>query len=113
MANARGGIVLNPENEFERAVMDLVKTHRAKSQVYGGSDPYANFYMGAMMSDTTPLRQVEALKNKHEAALQLWYSRHQDFASDPDATTGSDDAMLDRAVYSIIALVLYRRSMAQ
>jgi hypothetical protein len=101
-------IMLDPRSEFERALMSLVKTHREKSKGYGSeSDPFQNFLDNAWMNGVSPLLACEVLLNKHQSFLRQWRTRAD--RADPTHTEGSDDAMLDRAVYSVIALCLYRR----
>jgi hypothetical protein len=101
-------VTLNPDSEFERALTSLVKTHREKSKGYGSeSDPFQNFYDNAWMNSISPLLACEVLLNKHQSYLRQWRTRAD--RADPGHTEGSDDAMLDRAVYSVIALCLYRR----
>jgi hypothetical protein len=108
-------ITLDPDSEFERALMSLVKTHRVKSKGYGSeSDPYQNFLDNSWMNSVSPLLACEILLNKHQSFLRQWRARTHNTAVVTATemvphTDGSDDAMLDRAVYSVIALCLYNR----
>jgi hypothetical protein len=110
-------ITLNPDSEFERALVSLVKTHREKSEGYGSSDdPFQNFLDNSWMNSITPLHACEVLLNKHQSFLRQWRARTHNTAVVTATemvphTEGSDDAMLDRAVYSVIALCLYRREL--
>lgn len=106
-------LVLNPDDEFESVLIDILKMHRKKAAVYGTEeDAMQNFYDGAYMTGTTPLRQCEALANKHNAALKQWFAKEPRSAFDPASTKTSDDAMIDRPVYTVLATVLYRRMKA-
>jgi hypothetical protein len=108
-------IMLDPRSEFERALMSLVKTHREKSKGYGSeSDPFQNFLDNSWMNSVSPLLACEILLNKHQSFLRQWRARTHNTAVVTATemvphTDGSDDAMLDRAVYSVIALCLYNR----
>lgn len=111
MGKTKTDIILDPTNEFEAALIDIVQTFRAKSVGYAGEDdPFFNFVEAARSLGTTPLRQGEALLAKHSAALRKWWQSEPAVARNPTATSFSDDGYLDRAVYSIILLVLYQRT---
>jgi hypothetical protein len=104
-------LVLNPDDDFEAVVIDILKMHRKKSAQYGtDADPLDNFTVGAFSTSSTPLRYLENLLAKHSGAIRNWFSRQPDHTVDPVKTAGSNDGYIDRAVYSIIACVLYRRS---
>ena len=108
---ATNPVILNPDDEFEGVLVDIVKLHRKKSQAYGtDSDPLDNFTVGAFATNTTPLRYLEALLAKHSGAIRNWFRREVDYSRDPQPTAASSDGYIDRAVYSVIACVLYRRS---
>jgi hypothetical protein len=103
-------LVLNPDDEFEAVLLDMIKMHRKKSVAYGSDeDPFHNFYDSADMAETTPLRECESFMRKHLAALKNWWRSEQTVTMNPVPNRYSDDGYLDRAVYSVIALVLYRR----
>jgi hypothetical protein len=103
-------ITLNKESEFERALISLVQTHREKSKGYGSpKDPFQNFLDNAWMNSIPPLLACEVLLNKHQSFIRQWRERTLVSGKSSPHTEGSDDAMLDRAVYSVIALCLYRR----
>jgi hypothetical protein len=97
------GIVLDPDDEFESALMSLVEHHREKALEYGGEDAYQNILDIADMESLTPLQACDVLLAKHQAFLKGWKTRGTATAS------YVDDAYLDRAVFSVISLVLYRR----
>lgn len=101
-------ITLNPDNEFEAALANIVAMHRVKGEQYGSKqDPLQNFYDSAEALSESPLFACEALLQKHQSRLKKWFAlpRNRRKTSDP----GVDDAFLDRAVYAVIALVLYQR----
>lgn len=116
---------LDPKDEFESVLIDLVQFQRTKRAQYGSDQDFLwNFYEIGRASNLTPLRAGEVLKNKHESALRKWW---QDFdedqardrmigsfegPADPLPTGASDDAYMDRAVYGILLLILYRRTNA-
>lgn len=104
-------LVLNPDDEFEAVLVDIVKTYRKKTASYGeeAGDPLWNFIVGAEATNSTPLRFCESLLAKHSMALRQWFKRVPDATVNPAHTTTSNDGYLDRAVYSILANVLYRR----
>jgi hypothetical protein len=90
--------------EWYDAVMSASNMHLQKSKVYGDKvDPYMNFKLGAIITHTTPLDQGEALMAKHQSAITLWRGRELPH------NEASDDSYIDRAVYGIINLILYRR----
>jgi hypothetical protein len=101
---------LDPDDEFEAAVIDIVKTYREKSKGYAiGGEPFFNFVEGARQRNTTPLRQGEALLAKHTTALSTWWAGEPLSTRNPIPSSFSDDAYTDRAVYSVILLCLYKR----
>lgn len=104
-----GHIKLNPEDEFEAVLIDIVNMHREKSKAYGtDKDALWNFYDGAARLGLHPLIVCEAYRTKHESALANW---RQELRNNGTAahTRYSDDGHLDRAVYDILSLVIYRR----
>ncbi len=95
-------LLLSDNDPFERVLIDMTKTHRLKSQGYGTvTDPFQNFRDIAYNTGCTSRQACEALLNKHHAALKQW----QIAGRSPNRT--SDDAYLDRAVYAVIAKILY------
>lgn len=96
---------LDPKNEFEAAVMQIVETHRVKAKQYGrDGEDHQNFYDIADLEACSPLQACDNLLAKHISFLKQ--HKWRDGESDPNYVA---DAYLDRAVYSLIALVLYRR----
>jgi hypothetical protein len=105
-------LTLNPADEFESVLIDMASTYRKKGAHYGDKDgdPLWNFNAGAEVTNTTPQRYVESLMAKHSMALRQWFKRVTNSTVNPKPTVASDDAYMDRAVYAVIANVLYRRS---
>lgn len=105
-------LVLNPDDEFESVLVDMVKTYRRKGANYGeeDGDMLWNLLAGAEVTNQTPLRYVEALMAKHSMALRQWFSRVPEALQNPKPTSTSNDAYMDRALYAVIAQVLYQRS---
>lgn len=107
---AKPTITLDSANEFEAVLIDIVSMHRIKAASYGSdSDPMYNFVIGGDATNQTPLRYGEALMQKHSGAIRQWFGRHQDPKTNPKHTPTSDDGFLDRAVYAVLQLALYRR----
>jgi hypothetical protein len=103
-------LTLDSSSEFESALVEILKMHRIKSAAYGTSDdPLQNFTIGGSATNQTPLRYGETLLQKHAGALQLWFRRQPDWTVNPEHSPTADDGFLDRAVYGILQLVLYRR----
>jgi len=97
-------ITLDPSSEFEAALMSVVRMHREKSKIYGTEeDALWNFYDGAQRLNTTPLDVCISYATKHESALRRWMNGNR------KKTKASDDAALDRAVYAILFLIIYKR----
>lgn len=96
---------LRPDDEFEAALIRMVEMHRFKAGVYGSDDdPFQNFYTAAVHLATTPLAAAIMFHGKHEAKLTKWLQDDQ-----PDGAPGMEDMFIDRAVYSVIELVLWER----
>jgi hypothetical protein len=95
--------------EWYAAVKSASEMHLVKSKMYGHTDPYENFYIGAGLTGMSVLEQGEALMAKHQAALSLWRIRYAG-PGDPELTSAAADGYIDRAVYAIINLILFRRT---
>jgi len=98
---------LDLENPFEAVLAKMVETHRAKAKDYAGEDhPNQNFYDSAYQLDLTAGHSVESLIATKQARLrillpQLWHG------GDKPANEGIADTLLDRAVYSVIAMTIW------
>lgn len=99
---------LNLDNAFEYQVMEVVAMFRQKNAQYAGdsADVEQAFVDIAADAGTTPLDACETLGAKHRLSIKR-------FMKDRRRSTYSDDGFLDRAVYAIHALCLYRREVNQ
>jgi hypothetical protein len=98
-------LVLNPDDEFDAILIDLKRMHAKKAKQYGTeSDPHDNFYDGAIRLHTTPLDVCLTYATKHESALRKWLDGDR-----LHETAASNDAVIDRTVYAILFMILYRR----
>jgi len=101
----KGAIVLDPEDEFERIVSEMVEMHRTKSKAYGArGDKLQNFYNIADAQGIGPLTACEHLAAKHASVIREYVNDEG-----APATKYTDDAFLDRAVYSVLSKILYER----
>jgi hypothetical protein len=98
---------LNPDDPFEAVLIKAAETHRAKGADYAGDDhPNQNFYDAAYQLGGTGGHSVETLIATKQARLRvllpkLWKG------SDGPRNEGIEDTLLDRAVYSIIAVTIW------
>lgn len=100
-------ITLDPNSEFEAALIDMVRMHREKAAAYGtDKDPMQNFYNIAGITFATPLQACEVLLAKHASVVK-------GFLESGKIDKYSDDAFLDRAVYGVLSMVLYAREKAE
>ena len=102
--NTSETLALDASDEFEGVVMEIVKLHRQKAIQYGaaGGDPLQNFYDNSAATGLSPRTCCEVLLGKHASQIKK-------YLLDGVHTAGTDDAYHDRAVYSILALILYMR----
>ena len=101
-------MMLNPKDEFEAAIMEIVATHREKAKYYGSErDSMQNFYNIAGITFCGPLQACEVLMAKHGSVIKDWVG------SENESNPYTDDAYNDRAVYGVLAKVLYKRHKAQ
>ena len=102
-------ITLDPENDFEAVMISMVQKHREKSADYSGDEhPNQNFYDSARQLALTGGHSVEQLIATKQARLRILLPR---FWKDQDTTPlneGIVDTLLDRAVYSVIAVTIWK-----
>jgi hypothetical protein len=98
-------ITLDPSDEFERKLIEMVKLSRLKRHDYAGDDdPWQNFYDSAEQVNDTAGKSVETLIGTKQARLrQLLFKNRQ------PKNESVRDTILDRAVYSVIALCIFDR----
>ena len=103
---AQKKITLDPDNEFESAIIEIVSMHRAKAEHYASDhDPCGNFGEIAKAEDITPLQACHHLGAKHRNQAKRFVN--EGLAA--ERTSYTDDAFLDGAVYGVLDLILYRR----
>jgi hypothetical protein len=101
-------LTLNPEEAFDAVLIKMVETHRAKRQDYAGDDhPNQNFYDVAYQLGLTPGHSVESLIATKQARLRILLPRLWKKTKLKPANEGIADTLLDRAVYSVIALTIW------
>lgn len=101
--------VLNPDDPFERVIMDMVATNRRKRADYAvDGSPWSNF------DDTANALGIEGFTpgdsvnfNIEQKSARLRSLRKNGRMSDPRNESVAD-TYLDRSVYSVIALAMYR-----
>lgn len=100
-------LTLNPENPFEAVLIQMVQTHRKKKKDYAGAGhPNQNFYDTAVQLGLFGGHSVEALIATKQARLKVLLPQFWNEGSSP-ANEGIEDTLLDRAVYSVIALTIW------
>jgi hypothetical protein len=97
-------IELDPADPFEAALIRMVHTNRRKRNDYTvdpKAGPFWNFEQTAAQVGTTPRMVVEMnIAQKQARLCALWTSGRE------PANEAVDDTILDRAVYSVIALAM-------
>lgn len=100
-------IELNPENAFESALIKMVEIHRLKQLDYSGKDhTNQNFYDSAYQLGLTGGHAVENLISTKQARLRVLLPDLWNGVRTP-ANEGIADTLLDRAVYSVIAMTIW------
>lgn len=106
-------LTLNPDDEFERVLIQLAETHRLKSKDYGArGDKLQNFYNMAAAEGISPLTACRHVSAKHRSVIKeylLATERFELVGEHPAHTRATDDAFLDDAVYGVLAKILYDR----
>lgn len=107
-------ITLDPSNDFEAVLIKMVQTSRAKRADYAGDGaedhPWQNFYDSAYQLSSTAGHSVETLIGTKQARLRVllpkfWATYGQDGSAPKNEPIV--DTLLDRAVYSVIAVCLW------
>jgi len=98
---------LDPNDAFEAVLIKMVETSRAKRKDYAGEDhPWQNFYDSGYQLGLTAGHSVEQLIATKQARLRVLLPAHwKDGAG--AVNEGIEDTLLDRAVYSVIAICLW------
>lgn len=101
-------IDLNSENAFEATLIKMVEMHRRKAKDYVGEDhPNQNFYDTAYQLGLTGGHGVEALISTKQARLRVLLPGLWGRTTTGPANEGIEDTLLDRAVYSVIAMTIW------
>lgn len=107
-------ITLDPSNDFEAVLIKMVETSRKKRADYAGEGeddhPWQNFYDSAYQLGLTAGHSVETLIGTKQARLRvllpgMWKAVGKD--SGVPKNEPIEDTLLDRAVYSVIAVCLW------
>jgi len=97
---------LSYDDPFESILIKMAAVHRRKSQDYTGggeADSLQNFIDSAYQLSLTPGEAIELLISTKQARLRVLLPNHLSKTGKP-ANEGIEDTLLDRAVYSVIAL---------
>lgn len=104
-------ITLNLDNPFEAALQKMVETHRAKGADYAGEreadHPNQNFYDTAYQLGLTGGHSVETLIATKQARLRVLLPKLWQGGDGP-LNEGIEDTLLDRAVYSVISMTIWK-----
>lgn len=104
-------ITLDPDNDFEAVLIKMVRTSRAKRADYAGDGeedhPWQNFYDTAYQMSSTAGHSVETLISTKQARLRILLSKLWRRAGGGPKNEPIEDTLLDRAVYSVIALCIW------
>lgn len=98
-------VVLNPDNAFEAALINMVRTYRRKNHDYAQHDNWSSNFedVANQMGFEHPVLAADALIAVKQARLRsLAYN-----GVDPE-NEGVIDTYEDRAVYAVIALALLK-----
>lgn len=100
-------VTLDPDNDFEAVLIKMVETHRKTAKDYAGNDhPNQNFYDSSYQLGQTGGHSVEGLIATKQARLRVLLPNHWSGKGKPQ-NEGIEDTLLDRAVYSVIALTIW------
>lgn len=104
-----GELVLNPEDPFERVLIDMVETNRRKRKDYAiDGSPFSNFDDTAQAMGIDGFAAVDsALFNIHQKLARLRSLRLNGRTNDTQ-NEAVVDTYLDLAVYGVIALAIHR-----
>lgn len=103
-ADSKPALELDPNDPFEAVLYDIITTNRKKRKDYAGDgDPFQNFKDSAYQINSTAGMAAEHLIAVKQSRLRTVLTPGREVQNESAA-----DTILDRAVYSIIALALYR-----
>jgi hypothetical protein len=100
-------VELNADNDFEAVLIEMVELHRRKAQDYASpGEENSNFRDTAHQLNMTSGHSVELLIATKQARLRVLLPKHWKKEGAP-ANEPIQDTLLDRAVYSVIALTIW------
>lgn len=99
-------VTLNPDIPFEAVLIKMVETHRAKAKDYTDGDSLQNFIDEAYQTGLTPGDCLEVMISVKQGRLRVLLPKR--FGDDKPANEPIEDTILDRAVYSVLALEAYQ-----
>lgn len=100
-------VTLDPEDPFEKVLIDMVRTNRRKRKDYAvDSDVFSNFRSTAGWTKTGR-PEWSALFNVAQKLARLQSLAENGRLNEP-ANEAVEDTFLDLAVYSVIAYAIYR-----
>lgn len=109
MSGAGDSLTLDPSNPFEAVLADMLAMHRKKARDYAGdAHPNANFYHSGAQIGLTAGHSVEQLIATKQARLRVLLPNFWASEDDIPANESIEDTLLDRAVYSVLAMTIYR-----
>lgn len=97
-------VTLDPDDPFDSILIDMVRINRAKRNDYAGQDWWTqNFIDSAYMTNTTPGHSCEILIGTKQSRLRTLLKPAVKAKNE-----SIEDTIMDRAVYSVIAVGIYR-----
>lgn len=102
-------VSLNPDDPFERVIIDMVETNRRKRADYAvDGSPWSNFDDVANSLGITGFAPVDSANFNIEQKSARLRSLRKNGRMDDPANESVADTYLDRAVYSVIALAMHK-----
>lgn len=97
-------ITLDPDDPFDSILIDMVRINRSKRSDYAGQDWWTqNFIDSAYATNTTPGHSCEILLATKNSRLRTLLK-----PSAKPKNESIEDTIMDRAVYAVIAVGIYR-----
>jgi hypothetical protein len=102
-------VTLDPRDPFDRALIPMVLTNRAKRRDYAeDGSPFTNFERTADFAGFEAI-WLSALFNCAQKLARITALRKNGRLDDP-SNEAVEDTLLDNAVYAVIALAIYKES---
>jgi hypothetical protein len=96
-------------SSFEKVMSEMLETHRRKRADYAShEDPFRNFRDCGAQLGLTAGHSVELHLATKQARLKTLLPRHWEHGDAQVNNESLEDTLLDRAVYSVIALAMWR-----